>query len=206
MTGLLIAYLIVLVVPLFVGTWRSSLLALSCQGVLLSWIAFRNGVHLSAAGVVEIIDLVGLRTLAAPWLLHGVLQRQNAPRRNDDVAPNMLSWTIALALVLMAFRVAGVLVPAEGDAQMLVAVSTSAALLGLLVLSTRSGPFSQMIGALRLENAIALFELGGERTSSLGVQVGQVAVFATSIVFFRWYLLHLTPEESTPTSPEKAVS
>ena len=51
--------------------------------------------------------------------------------------------------------------PVEGNEHSFVAVATAGLLLGLLVLSTQTGPFSQMIGALRIENAIAVFELGG---------------------------------------------
>jgi hydrogenase-4 component E len=197
-TGILIAFLVVLVVPLFVGTWRTSFLGLSLQGFLLSWIAFRHGVHFSAELVVEVVDLVVLRAIAAPWLLRRVLTQQNAPARNHVLAPNLFSWAIALALALMAFLAADQLVPVEGDAQLLVAVSTAALLLGLLVLATRGGHLSQMIGALRIENAIALFELGSVKHPSLGIRIGQVLITAGSIAFYRWYLQHLAPDESLP--------
>lgn len=191
MSGALIAFEIVLLLPLFMATWRTSLLGLSLQGALMAWIAFRHGFHLSFAAVLAVCDLVVVRTLVAPMVLHRVLVQQNAPKRNDVIAPNLLSWTFALALVLVAFRLAAALEPAEGDAQMLIAVAVSGLLLGLLVLSTSSGPFSQIIGALRIENAIALLELGSEaHPQSLGIRVGQLAVLAASVGFFRWYLLH----------------
>ncbi len=206
MTGILIAFLVVLVVPLFVGTWRTSFLGLSLQGFLLSWIAFRHGAHLSAELVVEVVDLVVLRAVAAPLLLRRVLTHQNAPPNNQVLAPNLFSWAMALALALVAFLAADQLVPAEGDAQLLVAVSTAALLLGLLVLATRGGHLSQMIGALRIENAIALFELGSVKHPSLGIRIGQVLVTAGSIAAYRWYLQHLAPDESLPalTDSERA--
>lgn len=87
----------------------------------------------------------------------------------------------------------------------LVAVAGSALLLGLLVLSTRTGPLSQMIGVLRLENAIALFELGAPaHHEALGIRVGQTAILLVSIAFFRWYLLHLTDADA-PAASEAAV-
>jgi hydrogenase-4 component E len=135
-----------------------------------------------------------------------VLRRGTSPERNDVIAPNLLSWTIALGFLLLAFRLADILVPDEGDLQMLVAVSTSALLLGLLVLSTRSGPFSQLVGLLRIENAIALFELGPERHhASIGVRICQTAVLLVSIGFYRWYLALLGKEEPIANVAEDAV-
>lgn len=201
MSGVLIAFEIVLLLPLFIGTWRISLLGLSCQGFLMAWIAFHHGLHLSLDSAVELVDLVVLRAIAGPALLYAVLLRQNAPRRNDVLAPNLLSWAMALALVLVAFRVADVLVTTEGDAQTWVGVAASALLLGLLVLGTRTGVFSQMVGALRIENAIALFELADAHHSSVGVRMGQTAVYLASIALFRWYLVHLAGEPEAPASP-----
>lgn len=204
MTGLLIGLIIVLVVPLFAATWRTSLLGLSAQGFLMGWIAFRHGFHLSAESLVELVDLVGLRAIAAPLFLYRVRRQQSVPYRNDVIPPNLLSWTFALGLVLVAFRIPDVLMPHEpGDTQMLLSVSTAALLLGLLVLSTRSGPFSQMIGLLRIENAIALFELASEpRDVRIGVRVAQTAILLGSVLFYRWYLVHLTADETAAPTTE----
>ena len=78
MTGVLIAFMVVLMVPLFVATWRTSLLGLSLQGLLMSWIVFHGGAHtaLSADAAVKFVDLVVLRTLAGPLLLYLVLRRR----------------------------------------------------------------------------------------------------------------------------------
>ena len=127
-----------------------------------------------------------------PAWLFATLRRQNAPLRNDVIAPNLFSWAMALALVVVAFRTADVLVPTEGNEQSLVAVSTSAFLLGLFVLATARGMVSQVIGLMRVENAIALFELGtpSEHTS-LAIRIGQTALMLVSVGFCRWYLTGL---------------
>lgn len=83
MSGVLIAFEIVLLLPLFIGTWRISLLGLSCQGFLMAWIAFHHGLHLSLDSAVELVRSVAPRAIAGPALLYAVLLRQNAPRRND---------------------------------------------------------------------------------------------------------------------------
>jgi hypothetical protein len=106
------------------------------------------------------------------------------------IPPNLLSWALALGLVLLAFRFAAIVIPAEGDAQTLVAVACSALLLGFLVLATQSSPFAQIVGALRIENAIALFELGGapEHHTSRVIRAGQLGVLILTVVAFRYYL------------------
>jgi hydrogenase-4 component E len=196
-TGLLIAFMITLLLPLFIGTWRTSFLGLAVQGALLSSIAYRqHGSHLSLESGLLAFDLVGLRMIAVPVALYLVLRARNAPLRNDVIAPNLFSWAMALALVVLAFQTADVLVPTEGDEQMMTAVASAAFLLGMFVLSTGRGPASQIIGLVRVENAIALFELGsGSDHESLAVRMGQSAVLLVSIGFYRWYLLGLSREE-----------
>jgi len=194
MSGIIIALAIVLVLPLFIATWRTSLLGLSLQGAIMAWIVFHHGAHLSVESALEFVDLVLVRTLAAPILLYRVLREKNAPARNDVISPNLLSWTIAFALVLVGFRVADALVP-EGDTQMLIAVAASALLLGLLVLATRTGPISQIVGALRIENALAMFELGlRPHHTAIGLRVGQLVIFAATVGFFQFYLRALPSE------------
>lgn len=190
MTSLLIGLLAVILLPLFVSTWRTSLLGLACQGLLMAWIAHRLEGRPSLDGALTFFDLVVVRGLAAPLALYAVLRRQNAPRRHDVIPPNMLSWTLAVGLVLLAFHFAGIVVPEEGEAQTLVAVSASGLLLGFLVLATQAGPFAQIVGALRVENAIALFELGSphDHHGSPMLRVAQIAVFVISVALYRFYL------------------
>lgn len=205
MMGALLALMMVMLVPLFVGTWRVSLLGLSAQGFLMTWIAFRHGFHADAASIVELVDLLVVRAIVGPLVIHRELSRQKATPRNDLIAPNLLSWAVALGLLLVAFRFADAVVPIEGEAQTLVAVAVAALLVGLLVLSTRPSTFSQVIGVLRIEDAIALFELGDERAHvPLAIRAAQTAVLLASIFFFRWYLAHAGDVPATSHEQETA--
>ena len=200
MTGILIAFVIALLVPLFVSKWRTSLFGFALQGALLAAIAYRQReLSLSVGTAVTLVDLVVVRTMVMPAWLFVTLRRQNAPLRNDVIAPNLFSWAMALALVVVAFRTADVLVPVEGNEQSLVAVSSAAFLLGLFVLATARGTVSQVIGLMRVENAIALFELGtpAEHTS-LAIRIGQTAIMLVSVGFCRWYLAGLARDYVTP--------
>lgn len=196
MTGILIAFVIALLVPLFVSKWRTSLLGLTFQGALLAAIAHRqHGFDVSAGTAVIVADLVVVRTMVMPAWLFSTLKAENAPRSNDVIAPNLFSWAIALALVVVAFRTADVLVPVEGTEQSLVAVAAAAFLLGLFVLATARSIVSQVIGLMRVENAIALFELGTPSENvSLSIRIAQAAIMLVSVAFCRWYLIGLSRE------------
>ena len=206
MSGLLIAFAIVVLIPLFVATWRTSLLGLALQGALIAWLSLRDESTVTLDVALTAVDVIGLRTVAAPLLLYQVMRRRNAPPRNDVIAPNLFSWAIALGLVVVAFRAADVLVPIEGDEQMLVAVAAASFVLGLFVLAASRATFSQVIGVLRIENAIALFELGapGEHGSA-GLYAAMSGVLLVSILFYRWYLVHVTSEGDDAPATESAV-
>lgn len=193
MSPLLVALLMVLLVPLFVGKWRTSLLGLALQGVLTAWIAVRLHPDLtSVAAWIRLADLALLRGVFAPWWLAREMRSQNAADRIDVIPPNMLSWALALGIVLVAFHFAEALIAKPGEQQALVAVATVGVLLGFLVLATQPTPFSQMVGALRIENAVALLELGGDaHHAALGVQLGQITVVAVTVLLYRWYLATL---------------
>jgi hydrogenase-4 membrane subunit HyfE len=194
---LLIALLGVILIPLFISSWRASLLGLACQGGLMALLRNRleHGLH-SPGDWLALLDLAVIRGLLAPLALYGVLHARHARPRNDVIPPDLVSWTAAIAIVLVSFSFAGRLVETPGDQQTLVAVASAGLMLGFLVLATRADPLSQVIGALRLENAIALVELDAERHEShVFVQLGLVAVFAATVLFFAWYLSTLSSED-----------
>jgi len=209
MSTLLVALLGVMLLPLFLSSWRMSLFGLSCQGLLLGWIAVESHTEApTAEGWLTLFDLVVVRGLVAPGLLFAVMRARDGDGRNDVIPPNLLSWTLVGTLVMAAFSFADNLVPEAGDAQQLVAVATAGVLLGLFVLSSQSGTFSQMIGALRFENAIALLELGARgHAQPLPVRAGLLVVFLVTVGFFRWYLELLGPSaaarapDDTPEAP-----
>ena len=194
MTGILIAFVITALIPLFVATWRTSVLGLAVQGGLIGWLTLRNetGIHFDSA--LGVVDLVILRTALAPLVLYRAMRRRKAPPRNDVIASNLLSWAVAISLVVVAFRAGDALVPREGDEQMLVAVSAAAFALGLFVLATSRGTFSQVVGILRIENAIAIFELGGEEHNA-AIRVGMTSLLLVSILFYRRYLDDVPTED-----------
>jgi len=196
MSPLLIAFVGALLLPLFAASWRLSLFGLAAQGFLIAWISHQVDPAVDTVGAwVAMVDLIGVRGVGAPLVLYAVLRAQRATARHDVLSPNLMSWTLAIALVLVAFRFADMVVPVEGNEHVFVAGATAGLLLGLLVLATQTGPFSQMVGVLRIENAIALFELGG-RHRDPWMQVAQTVLLVATVLLFRWYLRTL-PVSST---------
>ncbi|MBS1148879.1 MAG: hycX [Myxococcaceae bacterium] len=189
MTYLLIAYLLVVLVPMFVASWRTSLLGLAVQGLLLGWMAMELTVDptLTPGRIALFAELVLVRGVFVPVWLYRVLNELKTPARNDIIPANLLFWTIVGVLVVVSFRFAnGVF--AEEQASTHLAVAAAALLLGLLVLASQDQPVSQLIGVLRIENAIALFELASEPHIPLPVQLGLVTIFVATVLTFGWYL------------------
>ena len=200
MTTLLVVFLLVLLLPLFISTWRTSLMGLSTQGLLMGWMVYRAAPTFSAEALTTLLDLVIVRGMVVPFLLYRVLRASNAPRRNDVIPPNMLSWSLVGILVALAFHFASRVIPTGGESQTHLAVAASGVLLGLFVLATQTGPFSQVVGALRIENAIALFELSQDRPlAPVPVQAGQLVVFVVTAWLYSFYIDRLqAPGEIKP--------
>ena len=190
MNPLLIAFAGVLLVPLFVASWRLSLFGLAVQGILLATISYQLDPNLdSVAAWIGLFDLLIVRGLGAPLVLYAVLLKQGAPPRNDVLPPNLMSWTLAVAFLIGGFRFADLLVPVEGMEHGFVAVAAAALLLGLLVLATQTGVFSQIVGALRIENAIALLEMSGSHgDEDPAMRIAQMLILIGTVLLFRWYL------------------
>jgi hydrogenase-4 component E len=187
-TYLLIGFLVVAVGPLLISTWRTSLIGLGLQGLVLTAILAQRGWPFTPSGAVLLLDLLVLRTWFVPRHLYGILQSLSAPRRTDVIPANMLSWTLAGALVIGAFQFADVVVPDGGVGATHVAAATAALLLGFLVLGTENTTFCQITGVLRIENAIALFELASGHLLPLPFQLGLTACLLLTVLVFGRFL------------------
>lgn len=188
MTYLLLAYLLVVLVPIFVATWRTSLLGLSLQGLLMGWMAILlSDGSFSVAWLALLFELVVVRGIFVPAYLYRVLNELKTPRRSDVIPANLLFWAIVGVLVVISFRFADNVFPTE-EASTHLAVAAAALLLGMLVLASQNQPLSQLIGVLRIENAIALFELASGPRLPLGVQLAVLAILILVVLLSAWFL------------------
>ena len=142
------------------------------------------------------IELFVVRGIFVPVYLYRVLSALKTPRRSDVIPANLLFWTIVGVLVVISYRFGTNALPTE-EAQTHLGVATAALLLGLLVLASQTQPLSQLIGVLRIENAIALFELSAGRAMPVRVQLGASAIFVITVLAFGWFLRRFGADESS---------
>lgn len=207
MTYLLVVFLVVLLVPLLAASWRVSLMGLAAQGALLGWMALRTSHTPSLTTGLVVMDTLVLRAIVAPRLLHRTLSKRNVASRNDVIPSNLFSWMLVAAVVFAAFRFADA-VPLSGrpDGGLHMAVAVSALLLGLFVLSSQDGLFSQIVGLLRVENAIALFELDLHHHFVVHVQIALLVIlFATILLCGHFLRAELAPPASTPAVDDEVT-
>ncbi|NNN05115.1 MAG: hypothetical protein HKL90_04370 [Elusimicrobia bacterium] len=205
MTTLLAAFLVVAALPFFIVTWRTALAALSLQGLLMGWMFFQRAPVVSLDSILALVDLVAVRGLLVPFMLYRVMRTQNALRRGDTILPNLLSLMMIAALIALAFRLASQLDPSGAESQTTIAVAVSALLLGLFTLATQTGVFTQAVGALCVENAISLFELGRGNSAPLPVELGMVAVFLLSACMYALYVRWIQPGQAQEFSAEGPI-
>lgn len=191
MTADQVVFLLVVVVPLFAARWRVSLLGLALQGVLL-WRVSGGG------GVADAVDFLALRAVLAPALLWAAYA---GAERNDVIPANLWGWVAVGGLVLGA-REFSLALGVDAALQAHLLVGTAALLLGFFVLASQDNVFSQIVGIVRIENAVAFLELGfGREHDALLVRAAEGMATAGSAVIAAWYLRQLrgfTP----PTSGE----
>lgn len=202
MTYLLVGFLIVVLLPLFTGAWRTSLLGLSLQGLLMGAMALQHPPeHWEVAGLL-FVDLFVVRSVFVPRYLYGIQRANNAPRRNDVLPANLLLWTLAVAMVFVGFQFAERVVPDAGELRMRIAVAASAVLVALLVLGSARSTFSQIIGLLRLENAIVVLELASPHHLPLALQASVLAAYVLSAVVLGAFLRGLAQAVEPASSEE----
>ena len=108
MSTALVVFVLVLLLPLFLASWRVSLVGLASQGAIMAWLAYdRDGVTTVADGV-RLVDLGLVRSLIVPVALVMLLVARMSPAGAD---PTQLSTilrihvslaTIGLALFALA--------------------------------------------------------------------------------------------------------
>ena len=173
------------------GTTRLSatIRATAVQGVLLAAlpVALYPGFEPDILGLA--IGTFAVKAVLLPYLLSRAI-REAAVRREIEpligFAPSLLLGAVAVAL---AFSIAPRLPLPALQSQMLVPVSLSTVVIGLLVLTTRKKALTQVVGYLILENGIYVFGLSQVQRVPFLVEVGVlldifVGVFIMGIVVF----------------------
>ncbi len=202
----LLIFMVVLLTPLVTATWRLSVWGLAFQGGLLAWMAVGRLHELSLDSAIALGDLGLLRGLVAPLILYLVLTRLGTPERVESIPANLLSWTMAGGLVLVAFRFAQQSgLAGEGLGATHLAVATTALLLGFFILATRREPLSQIFGLLRIENAIALFELASAHEPPAPVRLALSGIYLATVLTFVSFLVRFSGRRNPSHPPEEVL-
>jgi hydrogenase-4 component E len=173
------------------GTTRltTCIRALAFQGLLLAALPLMLASHFSTHVVLLGLGTLVVKALVLPRFLTWAI-REAAVRREVEpligYVPSLLLGVLALGLgFAMSARLP---LPAAREA-LLVPVSLTTVIIGLLVLTTRRKALTQVVGYLMLENGIFLFGLTQAESVPFLLELGVlldvfVAVFIMGIVVF----------------------
>ena len=155
MTLALILCLTATVIPVFFSRIAAAPTWLSLQALTLIWITLFDNGGLSLHSVLAGLEVLLVRVLLVPYLLHRSL-RKNRQARMSLMPSNLFAWGVAITLIILAFKFGE---GASGDVRALtLGVAAATAMIAFLILSTNQEPRAQLVAVLFMENALALFE------------------------------------------------
>ncbi len=155
MTLALILCLTATVIPVFFSRIAAAPTWLSLQALTLVWITLFDNGGLSLHSVLAGLEVLLVRVLLVPYLLHRAL-RKNRQARMSLMPSNLFAWGVAITLIILAFKFGE---GASGDVRALtLGVAAATAMIAFLILSTNQEPRAQLVAVLFMENALALFE------------------------------------------------
>jgi hydrogenase-4 membrane subunit HyfE len=194
MTLPLIAFLVAAIIPVFFGKIRAAPFWLAAQAAALAWNVAQHGdpsLHTSVA----LIEVLAVRAWIAPRLLRRAIRQRAEP--NLDLMPsNLFTWTIAIALLVLAFEFAA---PSMSDRQALtLGVVGATVTVALLVLSTNNSPPAQLVAVLFMENGLALFESLLPEPWPLPVHGALGAIYLLTVIVGGWLIA--TPDAAPPAA------
>jgi hydrogenase-4 membrane subunit HyfE len=153
MTLPLIFCLIATVIPVFFSRISAAPTWLSLQALALGWITLNGHDPLSLHSLLLGCEVLLVRAVLVPHLLRLALRRQT---RISLMPSNLFTWTVAIILIILAFKFGD---GARADERALtLGVVAATAVISFLILSTNHEPRAQLVALLFMENALALFE------------------------------------------------
>lgn len=201
MNYLIFAYLLALVLPLFMRSWRASVAGLCLQALAMSAMIWLNFQHFSMSALLAFFDMALLRTLVAPSLLTFSAQVREDSDAFDLIAANLLIWSVALILLVLGFWFSNSLAGDNPGVTMHVGVACCGVLMALLILANQRSPLGQAIAILTLENAVALFELRSRHHVAVPVQIGLSISYFITIVIMTHLLRRMGAYDETTNHP-----
>lgn len=192
MIYLMVGYVLALVIPLFISSWRIAIWAFAAESLVTGLILIRGEGLDSWAARIQALDLILFRSLVVPFCLIGVLKKLKGRREFDTIPANLVVWTIALGLLVASYWFGQTGFPTDFQNAVHLGTAAAGAITGLFILSNQSSPVGQIIGLLALEAGAVLLEaLAAHRERGL-IQFGLSAVFIWSIGLVWSFLRHFS--------------
>ncbi|MGK5088155.1 hypothetical protein WDW86_11405 [Bdellovibrionota bacterium FG-2] len=191
MIYLLTGYVLALITPLFMASWRIAIWAFAVQSLVTALLLVRGEEFDSWTTRMQALDLIVFRSLIIPFCLISILKKFRTQREFDTIPANFVVWTMALALLIAGFWFGQTIFQTDFQSAIRLGTATAGCLTGLFVLANQSSPIGQVIGLLTLEAGIILTETLATHHERLLIQFGLSAIFIWSIwtivTFFRHF-------------------
>lgn len=200
MTLALILCLTATVIPVFFSRIAAAPTWLSLQALTLVWITLFGDDGLSLHSVLGGLEVLLVRVLLVPYLLHRAL-RKNRQARMSLMPSNLFAWGVAITLIILAFKFGE---GASGDVRALtLGVAAATAMIAFLILSTNQEPRAQLVAVLFMENALALFESLLPEPWPLPVHLAVSGVYILTVAVGSW--LVRGDATAKPVEPSRQV-
>jgi hydrogenase-4 component E len=187
----LILLLVVLTDFAVLGTTRlsSCIRALAAQGLLLGLLPLALAPHFSMHATALATGTIAVKAIFLPWFLTWAIREAAVRREVEPTVGFTASLLLGVLALILAFAIAVRLPLPERDLELLVPVSLSTLIIGLVILTTRRKAITQVVGYLILENGIYLFGLTRAESVPFLLELGVlldvfVGVFIMGIVVF----------------------
>jgi hydrogenase-4 membrane subunit HyfE len=197
--ALIVAFIVVLALPLVAGSWRLAVAGLGAQAIVVFLLMItRTSLPHAETVALLAVDLVLVRGFAAPILLRRAILRASAPAEQFEIIPgDLVLWIAVLGLVILAASFGQRVAPGDPWLAAHLAAAAGEVLVGMLVVAQHRAPLGQVLGMLAIENGVLLFEASGGYHWPVALHLGLAAVFVGLLVAIRYYLL-LLPAGSSP--------
>lgn len=192
MSALVAAFVVVLAVPLFFGSWRLALAGLGLQSLVVLAMMLGAAAHApsAATAVTLVVDLALVRGLGGPLVLARAA-RGVAPPRFDTLPGDLFQWAVALLLVAAGGSFAWRLFPDDPARAVHVGTAAAEVLIGMFIVSQHPTALGQAIGMLTIENGAVLLEALLGYHWPTPVHLGLTAVFVGLVVLVASFLRQL---------------
>jgi len=180
---LLITFAISLIYLSVVNRLSSYIGTLAFQGVLLFGVAFIELIEINWMNLVFVLlETIVFKTIAIPYLLNRVIERNNITRDTEPFLPDFVSIVLVTAIILGSFLLSNSINDPHLR-KIFFVVALSALFTGLYIIVTRKKIITHVMGFLVIENGVFVLSLAVGNEMPMLVNIGILLdIFASVFV------------------------